>query len=459
MSGPAATAEPPVDVLVRDVYVVTMDDAGTVFPDGAIAIRGGEVVEVGPERELLARHRDAGRTIVGGGKIAIPGLTDAHFHTGQALMRGLLPELARTRPLRIPVWREYLLPFESRLSPEDVYQSGLFGYGTMLLSGTTAFYEAGGQHPEQMARAALDVGIRGIVGPYGRDGGGPRVPAFAVTDVETGIQQNVDIVEAFPPGQRVSGGMGLAQTATASPDLVTGVVAEARARGVKVHMHLAEGTYEVDSCLEAYGKRPVQYMLDLDAFDQTMHFAHAVLVGPQEVDDFAAHGPTVAHCPTGNYSIGWPPVLDMARKGVPVGLGTDGPAVSGSLDLFRSAELARVGQEMVYGTRIHTRFPARQGEYLRMAVNGGAIAMGSGAGVLTAGAKADVVLLSVDNVDAAMYPTLEGYLYDAASARDVHTVLVDGEEVVRAGELLTVDLPAVVARGREIQARIAETLG
>lgn len=462
MSDPNKRAAPEqVDQLIRHVYLVTFDEQDTIIDDGAIAIRGAEIVAIGADSDLARRYH-ADRTIDGAGRIAIPGLTDAHYHTGQALMRGVFPELTKGGPLRMPPWREYLLPFEMELSPEDQYISGMFGYGTMLLSGTTAFWEAGGNHPLAMGQAAIDAGIRGIVGPYGRDCTDERVPAGARTDAEGGIAENVAIVEALPPGRRVSGGMSLAQTSTASPALVAGTVAEARKRGVKVHMHLAEGTYEVDQCLEAYNKRPVQYMIDLDAFDETMHFAHAVLVGPREVGQFVANGPgmgpSVCHCPNGNYRIGWAPVLDMIERGVTLGIGTDGACSSGSLDLFRLMNVAKVGQELVYGTRIHTREPAPAGSYLRAAITGGATAMGSGAGVLAPGRKADIVLLDVDSPDAALYPRLSTFLFDAASGRDVESVWVDGQQVVAEHTLLTMDINEIAAKAGQVQDRILRVI-
>lgn len=189
------------------------------------------------------------RRIFANGQIALPGLTDAHIHTAQTLMRGLLSTLGRTKALRVPTWREYLVPFEASLTPDDVELSGQLAYSSMLATGTTSFFEAGGPHPESMARAAVETGIRGAVSLNTMDGGA-RIPESMRMSTEEALQRNIDLVDAWPHdpdgGTRVSACMSLRQIITCTPELVTGIHQAAQERGVKVHTHLVEGTYEID---------------------------------------------------------------------------------------------------------------------------------------------------------------------------------------------------------------------
>lgn len=149
------------DILVRGCDVVTMDDAGTVLKDGAVAIAGGRIAWIGPAGE--AEGIRAPTVLDGRDRIAMPGMIDGHVHTAQQLLRGKLPEMSRKAPLRNPPWKNYYIPFEGLLEPEDVHLSGLVTYANMLLCGTTCFAEAGGPHPDEMARAAEEIGIRGFV--------------------------------------------------------------------------------------------------------------------------------------------------------------------------------------------------------------------------------------------------------------------------------------------------------
>src|SRR5690606_32401322 len=109
------------DIIVKGCEVVTLDTDNTVINDGAIAVKDGKIIWIGKSAEAGSITADS--IIDGRGRIAMPGLVDAHFHTGQQLLRGKLQRIARKRPLKQPVWKNYLIPFESCLEPEDVYLS------------------------------------------------------------------------------------------------------------------------------------------------------------------------------------------------------------------------------------------------------------------------------------------------------------------------------------------------
>lgn len=447
-----ASVPTPVDLLLEHACVVTFDDRRTVHPDGAVAVDGGAIVAVGDTATLRAAYVPRTRRDLAGA-VVMPGLVDSHVHTAQTLMRGLLTTLRRDRALRVPTWREYLVPFEAALSPQDVELSGLLAYSTMLRTGTTAFFEAGGPHPESMAAAAWATGIRGSVSLSTMDGGGRIDSAMQMTS-ERALARNVEVVEALPAAPdgstRVTGGMSLRQIVACSPELVVDVHREARERGVKVHTHLVEGTYEIDYALENFGARPLEYLQNIGVFTDTLHGAHSVLVGDEDIAAFARHGVSAAHCAKGNFGIGPAPAVRMWRRGVDIGLGSDGVATLGTLDLFRIAMIARVGQQLVEGVHRHNRNEIEPSEPLVMAVVGGARSMGLGdvLGSLEAGKRADLLVIGLDGPDAAGYDSPESFLYECASGRDVRDVYVEGERVVADGTVTTVDAAEISARAR-----------
>ncbi|MFC6885119.1 MULTISPECIES: amidohydrolase family protein [Actinomadura] len=448
-----------IDLLIQNAHVVTFDDAGTVIPDGAIAVRDGAIADVGPSAELGDRYAPAER-VFAHGSIAMPGLVDAHVHTAQTLMRGLITTLGRRGALRVPFWREYYVPFEAMLTPEDMELSGLLAYTNMIANGTTAFWDAGGPHPDAMGRAAVETGIRGLVSLSTMDGGS-RIPDSMRTTTEQALQGNLDLVGRWPSGsgERVAASLSLRQIITCSTELVTAMAKAARELDVKIHTHLVEGTYEIDHCLEAFGRRPIDHLIDLGVFDRHLHGAHSVLTAPRDVESYVAHGASACHCALGNPSIGPAPALDMWRRGVAIGLGTDGVNTRGTLDLFQVAHGARTNQQLVYGTPYHDRFAVEPAEPLTIATRGGSRALGLAdrIGSLEAGKRADVVLLGLDAADAAASITPEAFLYEAANGRDVHTVFVEGRAVMRDRAFTTVDVAEIraraAARQRELAAR------
>jgi 5-methylthioadenosine/S-adenosylhomocysteine deaminase len=120
-----------IDLLITGAEVLTFDDANTVLRDGAIAIAGNKIIWLGKSKEAASRFRAKDR-LKAGGMIAMPGLIDCHVHTAQQFLRGKLASLGNMGSLREPIWKRYLIPFESGLEPEDVYCSGLSAYSSMI---------------------------------------------------------------------------------------------------------------------------------------------------------------------------------------------------------------------------------------------------------------------------------------------------------------------------------------
>jgi 5-methylthioadenosine/S-adenosylhomocysteine deaminase len=454
-----ADAAAPLDLLVTGCTAVTMDDAGSIIEDAAIGIAGGRIAWLGSAADPTLPK--AASTVDGRGRIALPGMIDAHVHTAQQLLRGKLAELSRKAPLRMPPWKNYYIPFEGMLEPEEVHLSGLVAYTNMIMNGTTCFLEAGGPHPDEMARAAEEVGIRGFVAlstvDRNTDFAGRAVPGSMLMTTQQAYDRNVDLVRRHKgAGKRVQAWLSLRQIIVCTPELTKGLADVARVEGVKIHTHLAEGTYEIDYALEHYGARPTTYLEKIGAIGPHIHAAHSVILMPEEVDLYEKHQVSACHCAMGNYGIGIPRLQEMWRRGIPIGLGTDGAASAHTMDLFQVAHAARIGQAAQIGHAYHHRTPMSAEELLKVATRGGArtTGMGEELGCLAVGRRADLIM--VDPSDADCWGAVDP-LYVAAHCilgRDVRTVIVDGKLVMKEREMLTVDLDALRARLATDRARI-----
>jgi 5-methylthioadenosine/S-adenosylhomocysteine deaminase len=442
MSSPAGgDAREVVDLLVSGGDLITMDGERRVIRDGALTARDGKITWIGNATEAR-RLFEAGRKLDASGRIVLPGLVDTHFHTAQQLLRGKLTELARRRQLKLPIWRNYLIPFESVLSEEDVYLSAQVAYANLLRVGTTCFAEAGGPHPDQMARAALEVGIRGLVAQSTMDSGDGLPVSMKFTTPEA-IERNVALVKTWGVSageQRVGAWLALRQLLVCSRELWETFRDLADESGSRVHTHLAEGTYEVDYSTEHWGKRPASYLDGIGFLGPRTHAAHSILLSADEIDLYAERQVSVAHCPLGNFIIGPPKVPEMRRRAIRVGLGTDG-ASTGSLDLFEAIRVSWVALQSHYGTPWHDRSVLSLEDLLQMATLGGAqaLSMGNHIGSLEVGKRADLVVANprhwdLQPVDDPMFTAARGL-----TGRDVETVVVDGQTVVDGGVLSTLD--------------------
>jgi 5-methylthioadenosine/S-adenosylhomocysteine deaminase len=452
--GPSA---PPsaVDLLILGPDIVTFDDKDTVIRDGAIAVKGNSISWIGSSADAR-RLFSAASTIDASGQIAMPGVTDAHYHTAQQFLRGLW----RSTNRKGPAWKKTLIPFESGLEPDDVYMSGLVGYTSMISSGTTCFLEAGGPHPDDMGRAADEVGIRGRIAlnTCDMDGEGGPLPKSHIMTTSQALSENEALVRRWKGHPRVNAWLSLRQILVNTEELRLGMSHLADELDTGLHTHLSEGTYEIDYTAENYHLRPPEYFEKIGIFNRRLHCAHSVLLTPSDIDLYAKHDVSACHCSFWNNFLAPHRLFDMIRKKIRVGLGTDGASIRGSLDMFQVCHYAVVGQTIGYGAPYHAPGPISYAAMLKQACRGGSAAaqIGDRTGCLEAGRLADIVLVGHDDFDqfTSMDPAVT--LGQNVVGHHIRTVVVDGRVVMRDREFLTVDVEKMRARVRERYPTIVE---
>jgi 5-methylthioadenosine/S-adenosylhomocysteine deaminase len=429
-----------VDLLILGPDIVTFDDEDTVIESGAIAVRGNSIVWLGPGDEARTRFV-AERTLQATGLIAMPGLIDGHFHTAQQFLHGKFASLRRRGEYLKPAWKRYLVPFEAGLEAEDVYCSGLAGYAAMIASGTTCFLEAGGPFPDEMGRAASEIGIRGRIAMSTMDMD-DSIPAASRYSTDEALRRSEELVLRWRDHPRVNAWLALRQLLVNTEALRTGMCELSHALDTPIHTHLAEGTYEVDYSIQQWQLRPAEYLAQIQCLDHYVHAAHSVLLSSNELDLYVEHDVSACHCALNNYRIGVPRLSEMMRRNVRVALGSDGAATRSTLDMFAVVHGAQVGAQAVSGTPYHWDTPLSHEQLLRQAVRGGARAarMEKQIGSLEPGKLADIVLVSTDDYD--QYPHADPVitLAQSTTGRDVRHVVIDGKIVLLDRQLLTVDL-------------------
>jgi 5-methylthioadenosine/S-adenosylhomocysteine deaminase len=429
-----------VDLLIDGAIIVTFDDLGTEIKDGCLAITKNRIAWIGLSADARELFR-AKQTINASGLIAMPGFVDAHVHTAQQFLHGKLSALRRKGELKNPVWSRYLIPFESGLEAEDVYWSGLAAYASMISSGTTCFLEAGGPFPDEMGRAADEIGIRGRIALSTMDTD-ESIPAKSRFSTKEALRKNEELVDRWRDHPRVNAWLSLRQIMVNTPELTAGMSKLAASLGAPIHTHLAEGSYEVDYAIRTWGLRPAEYFDSIGALNQNVHAAHSVLLSLNELDLYQKHNVSACHCSFNNYSMGAPRVLEMLHRGIRLGLGTDGAATRGSLDMFEVVHAATVGQQAVGGTPYHIAPPITHEQMLKAGIRGGARAarLEGQIGTLEVGKLADLIL-----VEATSYAQFPNYnatitLAESTVGPNVQTVIIDGRLVMKDRLLLTVNL-------------------
>jgi 5-methylthioadenosine/S-adenosylhomocysteine deaminase len=443
-------------VMIAGGTVVTMDER-RVIGDGAIFVEGNVIRDLGPAAELAARYHPD-KQINAAGKIVMPGLIDTHYHTCQQFLRGTLASITRQGQIHYPVWKNYLVPFESLLTPDDVHLSGLAAYANMIRVGTTCVSEHGARHPEQIAQAMVSTGIRGLLAESTMDIPDPDLPPNMIRSTEECLDSNLQIVRKWDGrGEApIRGCFSLRQIIVCSPRLIKETCRLAEQHDALIQTHLAEGTYEVEYAINRYSLRPAEYLETLEALSPRLLCAHSVLLSDHEVELYAQYGVKMAHCPNGNYTgLGMAKFPLMRRLGVDrnTGIGSDG-ASGGSIDLFQAMNTSVIGQMLHFGTPYLDKTVTNNYQAVSMATINAARAVRweDTIGSLTVGKQADIIILDPSSMDC--QPVMDDVYYTIVKClrgRDVETVLVNGKLVMEDRRLLTVDEDAL--RG-EIKARV-----
>lgn len=450
-------------LLLRHAHIlVTHDAQRREIPDGGLFARDGWIEQVGPTAELPTT---ADVVLEARNQLVLPGLVNTHHHLYQTLTRAV----PAAQNADLFHWLVTLYPMWARLTPQAIYTSTLTGLAELLLSGCTTasdhlYVFPKGCRLDDQIQAAREIGMRfhaarGSMSRGESQGGLP--PDSVVEDEAFILKDSQRLIEQYhdpKPGALLRLVLAPCSPFSVTPTLMRESAQLARAYGVRQHTHLAETLDEETFCLQTVGLRPVAYMETLDWVGADVWYAHAVHVNPAEIALFAHTGCGVAHCPTSNMRLasGIAPVQRYRAAGVKVGLGVDGSASNDSSHLLAEARqamlLARLGvaEDQRRGeTALPPQLTAR--EALELATLGGAAVLGrDDIGALAPGKCADFFTLDLNRLDfaGAWHDPVAAALFCAP--QKATTTVVHGRVVVQEGQLLTVDLPPLVARHNQL---------
>lgn len=429
---------------IRAEHLLT--DAATIHSPGVVDHEGGTVVWSGPAVDAPDRP-DVDVTDVPG--LLMPGLVNAHAHTAMVVLRGAGENLPVDRWLHEVMW-----PREAKLTPDDVRAGMTLGTAELLANGITTSLEMY-FHGQAMAEAVDSVGIRSIVTA-------PIIEEAQLARFGTWQQQLADMVEMvdrWAASDRVQVGIGPHAVYSTSEACLRAVAGAAAERRMLVHIHVDEQRWE-DAAVrdQTGGFGATEWLEHVGMFATKVVAAHCVWSSDSDIELFARHDVGVSHCPCSNtkHGSGAARVSAMRGAGVRVGLGTDGPASHHRLDMFEemrtALRLARVSA--------HDPQALTSTDVLAMATSESADAIGRpDLGRLHPGSKADMI--SVDMAGPAFHPIVAAEddivsrLVWGATPADIRAVWVGGTMVARDGQVVTVDLPAALARVGEIAERLA----
>ena len=449
-------------LLDRAEVVITMDGKRREIPDGSVLIEDRQILLVGPSADLRTRAGEVDEVIDLAGHALLPGLINTHHHFFQSLTRAV----PAAQDCELFDWLGTLYPIWARLDPEAIHVATLTAMAQLLLSGCTTtsdhlYLFPNGSRLDDSIEAARAIGMRfhacrGAMSLGASKGGLP--PDSLTKKSEPAILADMErVIDAFhdpAPGAMLRIALAPCSPFTVTPRLMRDTAALARAKGARLHTHLAENASDVAFSRERYGRTPAEYAEELGWTGPDVWHAHCVRLDERGIGLFAASRTSVAHCPCSNMRLasGIAPVRAMLAAGVPVGLGVDGSASNDAGDLLREARQAMLLQRVGGDPRALSARAA-----LELATLGGAAVLGrDDIGAIVPGRRADLAAFRIDGIDHA------GALHDPVAAllfcrpTRAACTIVDGRVLVRRGMLTSLDLGPHVARHNRLARRLLE---
>jgi 5-methylthioadenosine/S-adenosylhomocysteine deaminase len=385
-----------------------------------------------------------------GDVLIMPGTVNVHTHSFQSLVRGFSDDLPFFR------WRdEGIYRIAPSLGPDEIYAGALLAFGEMLRYGVTTvsdfFYvHAGGTaNDEAVIRAAKDLGIRLVFARTMYDWhGAPNVYRETVGEAVARCESLLDRYAADP--------MVTVCPAPHSPHAASAEMIAAGARlasraGTRMHIHVAEGRYEVEMIKQHHGLTPLRWLDGLGAVSEQMVAIHCVWLSEEEISLMGERGAKLAYCPASNMFLGdgITNIPAMLGAGVTVGLGTDGACSNNRASVFDEMRTAALLQKVA--ALDGAVLPAEA--VLGMGTRNGGTVLGLPIGEIAPGYRADLVALRLDDLSLQPRGPVLKHLVYALDPAAIARVVVAGRPVVIDGRLQTIPEQIIAERVARVTAR------
>ncbi|TBW40726.1 amidohydrolase [Siculibacillus lacustris] len=467
--------------LFRGVVLIDPSAPDGRSPATDVLVAGATIAAVGPD--LGAAITPETRVIEGAGRLLMPGLVNAHFHSPVNHMKGRLPSL----PLEVFMLYESPALDALKPSPREAYVRTLLAAMEMLATGTTSVQDDAFFVPnptpeliDAVAQAYADSGIRATLAldqpelpeadklPFLRDlvppelrGDLDRPPTFGRADLLGAYDHLFTRWHGACDG-RIRAATSISAPQRVSPDYFAALDDLSRRHGTPIYAHMLETKLQrvlAESQPRFAGRSLVRYTADLGLLSERMNIIHAIWVDDADLDLIAASGAVIAHNPISNLRLG-SGVMSFRRirdRGIPVCLGTDEAIADDAVNLWAVAK--QVGLIHNLESADYDTWP-RAEEILDCLIGGGARAMGLGdrLGRIAPGQLADLILVDLDTLAFTPLNHLPRQLVYCENGSSVRLTMVAGKIVCEDGRLTTVDAAALRAEARALFAERREPL-
>ncbi len=430
--------------------VVTLGEMNRLLWNATVITDGERIAAVGNSSEMRQRFPDA-EPIDCSGKIILPGFICTHHHFYSTMARGMsIPGEPASNFVEIleRLWWKV----DMALAEEDITLSAQLPLIDCIRNGTTTVID-------HHASPAMRDGSLDLIENAVRQAGIRASLCYEVSDrnvAGAGIAENKRFIKKVGKGDgQIAAMMGLHASFTLSDATIDESVGIAREAGVGCHIHVAEDAADREDSLSKYHMPTVNRLHKLGVTGENSIFVHCVHIDDAEMDLLATTRTSVVHNPESNMNnaVGVTPLLKLLKKGVLVGLGTDGMG-SDMLAQMRCAYL-------LHRLANHDPRVAFVEAPQLLLHNNAAIAerqFGLRLGEIAVGRPADLAIIDYQPPTPLNEANFLGHLIFGLVDATVDTTVCKGKILMKGKQILSMDEERIAARSRELAPKMWERL-
>ncbi len=396
-----------VDIIIKDAKILTMNDVGEIIDNGWLVIDNGTIRAI--DSNVCCGNYHANEVIDAQGKILIPGLINTHGHIGMSSLRNV------DNSHKLQEWLINTGEIEKSFTEEDVYNNSKIGIEEMLRNGITTFNDMY-FFPEQTIKAAEELGIRAMV----------RIPTLR--DQNDSLQIDQVFYEKYINDSLISFNLAPNPLTEYSLNELRWFSSKAKELNIPIHIHLAEDPSADQEIFEKFNLTPLELLKQSGLISNKLIIAHAITFSEAEIQELAQHSNiSISFNPKSNYLLSdrTAPIDLYLQNKVTAGIGTDGTASSGTLDILDQIRFA----SLVSRCNSILEFCIDQRQispytWIKMTTIDGTKALGldKTTGSIEIGKEADLIVIDTKNYEDLVYTT---------NSSNVSEVIIDGKIIIR----------------------------
>ncbi len=371
--------------------------------------------------------------------LVLPTFCNAHTHLAMSLFRGMADDLSLMDWLN-----NHIFPSEAKyVNKEMVYVCSKMSMLEMIRSGTGCFMDMY-FFEEEVAKAALEIGIKGVIGEGITDFKTPSCSSADETIAKTiSLKREFEcntIKVAFAPHS----------TYTLSKESLKKIASASE--GFIVETHANETESEIALSIKNNAGRPMEVLYDTGLLKKDIYLAHCVVNTQEDIDLMKKHNAHIINAPQSNLKLasGFAPVQQFLDNGLDVFIGTDGAASNNNLDIIEELRTTSLLQKAL--TKNEKALNAK--DTFKIGTN----SIFETSGLLKEGYDADIVIIKLDSFEATPVFNPYSYLAYAANSRDVSTVIINGKIILKNREFVDIDEKEVKFKVKETAKKLGAIL-